>query len=380
MKNVLGTLKKHRNGYTYLSLLPFPPDVKDILPVGLTQKADQAQFYLGKLSGITHLLPAVDFFISSYITKDATSSSQIEGTKATMVDAFEYSASPIPNTQSDADDIIHYITALNYGLKRLRQDDFPFVLRFIRELHKELMQNARATHFSDPGEFRKSQNWIGGTTPNTATFVPPPPEELARALGDLEKFIHTQHFHPIIQAGLLHAQFETIHPFLDGNGRTGRLLITFYLIHQKLLEKPILFLSSYFKKHQKVYYQKLAGYHDGDIESWLDFFLDGIIETAQQAIDVSISVTALREKNLKTIATFGKSVAAVSTGILQHLYQNPIVPTNIIEQWTGYSRPGVIKIIDKLVQAKILELYRKGEGTKSSVYIHREYTDLFTEK
>ncbi len=378
-KNILGNLKKHKSGYQYLSLSAFPPELKEVLSGALLEKADYAQFCLGKLSGITHLLPDVDFFISSYITKDATSSSQIEGTKATMADAFEYAANP-NDDNSDADDISHYISALHYGLKRLGGDNFPFALRFIKELHKELMKNARSTHFSDPGEFRTSQNWIGGTTPTNASFVPPAPEELTRPLKDLESFIHVRHFHPVLQAGLLHAQFETIHPFLDGNGRTGRLLITFYLIQQRLLERPVLFLSSYFKKHQKLYYQRLSGYHHGEIGPWLDFFLDGIIETAEQAISVSIAVTALRDKDLKTVATLGKSVSEVSSNILQRLYQNPIVSTALIEQWTGYTRPGVIKIIDKLMKVGILELYRKGEGTKPSVYIHREYVNLFAEK
>lgn len=380
IKNILGVHKKHLNGYKYLSLSPFPPNIEGIFSKNLLQKADHAQFSLGKLTGIIQLLPAVEFFISSYITKDATSSSQIEGTQASMADALEYAVSPSTIGNTDADDIAHYIEALNYGLKRLHTDDFPLSLRFIRELHKKLMQSARSTHFSDPGEFRKSQNWIGGTSPNNARFVPPPPEEIQNALKDLENFIHTQHFHPLIQAALLHAQFETIHPFLDGNGRTGRLLITFYLINQRLLEKPVLFLSSYFKKYQKIYYEKLADYHDGNIVSWIDFFLDGIIETAEQAIDVSLKVTLLREKNLSTISTFGKSVASVSVAILNHLYKNPIVPISAIEQWSGYSRRGVQKVVDTLVKVGILELYRKGEGTRPSVYIHREYVYLFEEK
>lgn len=380
MKNIHGTTKKHRNGYSYLSLLPFPPTLEEILSDAVVEKANHAQFCLGKLSGITYLLPDVDFFISSYVTKDATSSSQIEGTKASMVDAFEYAVSPETGDQSDADEIAHYITALNSGLARLREDDFPISLRFIRELHKVLMEKARSTHFSDPGEFRKNQNWIGGTTPNNASFVPPAPEELAEALRYFEKFIHAKHTHPVIHAGLLHAQFETIHPFLDGNGRTGRLLITFFLIHKRLLEKPVLFLSSYFKKNQKVYYQRLSEYHNGNIAPWLDFFLDGVIEIAEQAIEVSVKVTALREKNLKTISGFGKSSAAKATEILDYLYRDPVVPTSLIEKWTRYTRPGAIKLIDKLVQAGILKLYRKGEGTRPSVYIHQEYVNIFAEK
>jgi len=242
--NIIGQSKKHINGYSFLSLYLFPSaNLKLVVSDELLQKANYTQFLLGKLSGITVLLPDVDYFISSYVMKDATASSQIEGTKATVVDAFEYTADSVINKNTDADDITHYVKALNYGLIRLKEENFPFSLRFIRELHKELMKNARSTHFSDPGEFRKSQNWIGGTRPDNASFVPPAPDELNKPLDDIEKFIHNTFIHPIIDAGLLHAQFETIHPFLDGNGRTGRLLIIFYLIHHKYLELPVLFLS-----------------------------------------------------------------------------------------------------------------------------------------
>ncbi len=210
MKNQIGTIKKHKNGYEYLSLLPFPfLGIKEAVSDALKQKANHAQFLLGKLSGITILLPDVDYFISSYVMKDATSSSQIEGTKATIIDAFEYVADPANTKDTDADDISHYVKALNYGLSRLSRDDFPFTLRFIRELHAELMCDARTTHFADPGEFRKTQNWIGGTRPDNASFVPPPPEEIDTPLHDLEKFIHNPFIHPIIDAGLLHAQFDT---------------------------------------------------------------------------------------------------------------------------------------------------------------------------
>jgi Fic family protein len=382
MKIQLGITKRHTNGYEYLSLLPFPAKIRSLIDkdAKILQKANEAQFLLGKLSGITLLLPDVDYFISSYITKDATSSSQIEGTKATMVEAFEYAADPVNPGDTDADDISHYIAALHYGLKRLKEDNFPFSLRFIRELHKELMKGARATHFSDPGEFRKSQNYIGGTAPSNASFVPPAFEELPEALNDVEKFIHSPYIHPIIDAGLLHAQFETVHPFLDGNGRTGRLLITFYLIHYKFLELPTLFLSSYFKKYQKVYYQRLAGYHAGDILPWVDFFLDAVIDTAQQAIEVSKKITKLRDKDLERISRIATNPTDTAVRVLQNLYKSPVVSTAHIEGWTGYTRQGTIKLIDKLIEVGVLKLLRKGEGVKPSLYIHREYVSLFEDK
>ncbi|MCX6739562.1 MAG: Fic family protein [Candidatus Parcubacteria bacterium] len=381
MKNIIGTTKRHKNGYDYLSLFPFPSsEIKEVISDSLIQKSNRAQFLLGKLSGITLLLPDVDYFISSYVMKDAVSSSQIEGTKATMTDVLEYVADPSAGNDTDADDISHYVKALNYGLKRLNQEEFPFALRFIRELHSELLKCARVTHFADPGEFRKTQNWIGGTRPDNASFVPPPPEEIDDSLKEVENFIHTPFAHPIIDAGLLHAQFETIHPFLDGNGRTGRLLVTFYLIHNKYLELPALFLSSYFKKHQKVYYQRLNGYHNGDILPWLDFFTDAVIDTAEEAIEISKKITKLRDNDLAIISRFSKSTSEIALHVIQKLYKDPIVSSSTIQEWIGQTKPGTMKFIDKLVDSNILALHRKGEGSRPSLYVHTDYLKIFTEK
>ena len=244
----------------YKAFIPnkFPPEEGFSFDSSILKKNEQATRLLGKLDGITKLLPDIDFFLWMYIRKDAASSSQIEGTKATMVDAIEAEAKINVNVPQDVDDILHYIKALNFGMKRVKDDNFPISLRFIRELHLKLMDKARATQFSDPGEFRKTQNWIGGTRPDNARFVPPPVEEMKIALADLEKFLYSnEEILTLIKAGIIHAQFETIHPFLDGNGRTGRMLITFYLWKEKFLDKPVLFLSSYFKRHQELYYEKL---------------------------------------------------------------------------------------------------------------------------
>ncbi len=378
MDNIIGKKKKHIHGYEYLSISEFPSKaIKEAIPDAIIQKSNYAQFLLGKLSGITVLLPDVNYFISSYVMKDATSSSQIEGTKATMIDAFEYAADPTNKENTDADDISHYVSALQYGLHRLEEDDFPFSLRFIRELHKELMQEARSTHFADPGEFRKTQNWIGGTSPKNASFVPPAPEDLHASLHDLEKFIHAPYIHPIIDAGLLHAQFETIHPFLDGNGRTGRLLITFYLIHHKYLELPALFLSSYFKKHQKMYYQRLNDYHAGNINPWLEFFVDAVVETAQEAIEISKQITKLRDNDLAAISTLSKKTSDIAISVVQKLYKDPIVSSTTLQEWIGQTKQGAFKFIDRLVEAGILVLHRKSKGTRPSLYAHKAYLKIF---
>ncbi len=252
-KNIveIGKYVSQPTGYKAFIPNPFPPKNGFDFSNDLILKANESTLKLGKLDGITQLLPDVDFFIFMYIRKDAASSSQIEGTKATLIDAIEAEGNIGENLPSDVDDILHYIKALNYGLNRLK--DFPLSLRLIKEIHKELMTGARTTHFSDPGNFRKTQNWIGGTSLKNATFVPPPPYEMNASLDDFEKFLHSKdNILPIIKCGIIHAQFETIHPFLDGNGRTGRMLITIYLHKEKLLEKPVLFLSDYFKRYRSV--------------------------------------------------------------------------------------------------------------------------------
>ncbi|KKP33303.1 MAG: hypothetical protein A2312_04820 [Candidatus Staskawiczbacteria bacterium RIFOXYB2_FULL_32_9] len=356
----------------------FPPKGGFDFSPNIIKKNDEATRLLGKLDGITKLLPDADFFLLMYLRKDAASSSQIEGTMATMIDAIEAEAKIAEDVPEDVDDILHYIKALNYGIKRMRGDDFSLASRFIKELHRELLSKARATHFSDPGEFRKSQNWIGGTRPDNAHFVPPPIEDMARAISDLEKFINKEDAVPVaIKAGLIHAQFETIHPFLDGNGRTGRMLITFYLWKEGFLEKPVLFLSSYFKKHQKIYYEKLFGYHNGKVEDWIDFFLDGVIKIANEAIDTVSKITELRQKDLEKIHTLGKRASESAMMVLPKLYAQPIVNNVIIQKWTGFTRAGAERVIDRFIKIGILTPKDKNV-TYGQSYIYKKYLDIFT--
>jgi Fic family protein len=360
-------------GYTAFIADNFPvEDVMDFTP-DILLKAAQAERLIGKLDGITHTLPDADFFLSMYVVKDATSSAQIEGTRATMLDALEMSAG-INVKDTDADDILYYIKALHYGIDRLKS--FPFSLRFVRELHKELMTNARSTHFADPGEFRKSQNWIGGATLQSASFVPPPVYEMNRALGDLEAFIHNENVMPVLQAGLLHAQFETIHPFLDGNGRTGRLLITLFLYQRAILEKPVLFLSSYFKTHQQLYYDKLNAYHDNKPKEWLHFFLDGVIDTANKSIDTSKKITLLREEDMRKIQALGKREAGSGVIFLQTLYKNPITSASIVVAEMKFSRAGAAKLIDRFVDLGILKPL--DESSKyGKTFLYDKYMRIF---
>jgi Fic family protein len=358
----------------------FPPQEGFDFTPAILKKNNEATRLLGKLDGITKLLPDADFFLLMYLRKDAASSSQIEGTMATMVDAIEAEVKVSANIPADVDDILHYIKALNYGMKRVTEDDFPMSLRLMKELHKKLMQQARVTHYSNPGEFRNSQNWIGGNRPDTASFVPPPVDDMYRALGELEVFMHTADAIPVvIKTGLIHAQFETIHPFLDGNGRTGRMLITFYLWKEGYLEKPVLFLSSYFKRHQQLYYEKLEDYHNGKASKWLDFFLDGVIEIANEAIDMVGKITVLREKDMIKIQALGKRASESAVKVLPKLYGQPIVNMATVQKWTGFTRAGAQTVINRFIEQGILSPKDKDKKYGQS-YVYQEYLDIFVGK
>lgn len=378
--NLIGRNVSQAEGFKAFIPSSFPPIHGFDFSPKIIKKADEATRLLGKLDGITKLLPDSDFFLLMYLRKDAASSSQIEGTRATMIDAIEAEANINTNVPADVDDILHYIKALNYGFLRVTTENFPISLRFVRELHQRLMNQARATQFSNPGEFRKTQNWIGGTRPDNAKFVPPPVSEMKEALNDLEKYLYSSDSTlTLIKAGLLHAQFETIHPFLDGNGRTGRMLITFYLWKEGYLEKPVLFLSSFFKKHQQLYYDKLFGYQNGFIAEWIDFFLDGVIEIANEAIETVGKITTLRQNNIELIQKLGKRAAESATIVLPKLYGQPIVNVSTVMRWTGFTRAGAQRVIDRFIEMKIL--VPKNQDVKyGQSYIYKKYLDIFHKK
>ncbi|MBU0460944.1 Fic family protein [Patescibacteria group bacterium] len=379
MRNIeIGKYRIQSGGFKAFVPSPFPPKDGFDFSSGILKKNNEATRLLGKLDGATKLLPDADFFLLMYLRKDAASSSQIEGTRATMIDAITAEGKIDAKVPEDVDDILHYIKALNYGIRRIQKENFPMSLRFVRELHQQLMQKARVTHFSDPGEFRKTQNWIGGTRPDNAGFVPPPVEAMHHALNDLERFIHVEDEVPtVIKAGLIHAQFETIHPFLDGNGRTGRMLITFYLWKEAYLDKPVLFLSSFFKKHQKLYYEKLLGYHNGYVSDWIDFFLDGVIKIADEAISTVGKIAILREKDILRIQTLGKRASESATLILPKLYVQPIVNVNMIQKWTGFTRAGAQTVINRFIEMGILTKKDKSKKYGQS-YMYKNYIDIYS--
>lgn len=380
MWQTLGNLVNQPGGFKAFVPKKFPPEQKLILTPNLEIKLGEAMRLIGKLDGISRLLPDKDFFLLMFVRKEAASSSQIEGTQATFINAIEAEVSDMIMTTSDVEDIIHYIRALNYGLDRLKT--LPLSVRLMKELHHELMRDGRCSQHPYPGEFRTTQNWIGGTMPSNALFAPPPPgEDLNRSLSELELFIHDHNSQipPLLKAALIHTQFETIHPFIDGNGRTGRLLVTLYLWKENLLELPLLYLSDYFKKHQKQYYKSLQNYRSNppDIYGWLSFFLDGIIETAQSAIHVIDSINHLREQDFAKLHQLGKVAAPTAVEVLRNLYRQPIIDYNTILKWTPIStRAGAQKVIDRLIHLSILT-QRDPKKTYGRSYEYRNYLKLF---
>ena len=375
MQVKIGSFKTQKEGFKAFVPDPFPPKGILDVPVEIQLKADKAARLIGKLDGITHDLPDVNFFLYMFMIKDAEASAQIEGTRATIVDAIKKNVG-VGAEETDADDIIFYIKAMNFGLKRTEK--FPLSLRLMREIHEQLMVGARCTQSSYPGEFRRSQNWIGGKTPSDAEYVPPTVDEMNKALGNLEKFLHNENTLPLVQAGLAHAQFETIHPFNDGNGRTGRMLVTLLLNHREILEHPVLFLSSYFRKYKKVYYEMLNRYHSGEVEKWLNFFLDGIVETANESIEICKKITLLRHKDMEKIQGLGKRESESGVIVLQNLFKQPIVGTAVIMKWTGFTRAGAQRVIDRFVSLGILKL-RDEEKTYDRSYVYLKYLSIFVE-
>lgn len=336
-----------------------------------------ATLAMGKLDGIAQLIPDIDFFIYMYVRKEATLSSNIEGTMATMHDSLKADINITEGVPRDVENILHYVQAVNYGLGRLKE--MPLILRVIRELHEQLMDGTAEGEGKTPGEFRKTQNWIGGTRPDNADFVPPPVHELGKALSDFENFLNKPQLYPaLVNAALMHAQFETIHPFLDGNGRTGRLLITLYLCQQKVLEFPILYLSEYFKRHRDTYFARLSGYHNkGEVEQWVRFFLEGVAQVAQEATVVSKQIIAIREKDMTTVHGLGGKQAPSAVKLLRGMYSQPIIDVATAEKITGLTRPAANQLIKKFIDLGLLKQTDESV-TYGRQFVYQEYLALFT--
>jgi Fic family protein len=373
---IIGNTVNQPGGFRAFIPHAFPPNEEIVLDAQGAELLERANLQLGRLDGITELLPDLDFFILMYVRKESALSSQLEGTQATLADAIRAEGAMRVGVPHDVDDIERYVAAMNHGLERL--SDLPLSLRLIREVHGILLgTGARATSHAYPGEFRTSQNWIGGASPSTARYVPPPPTELLRTLGDLENFLHDPApMAKLVKAGLAHAQFETIHPFVDGNGRSGRLMTTFFLCEQRMLSKPVLYLSEFFKKNRDTYFDLLHAYHEkGDVRSWLNFFLEGIAQVSEEAIITSREITAVRERDVARVSSLGRGSATGHT-LLRHLFGSPIVSVRNVETITGLARPNANKLVNRFVELGIL-VQSNTSPEYGRTFVYEDYLDLF---
>ena len=359
--------------YIPKSLPPMPPIKYNGELRNLLSEADRA---LAKLDGIATVLPNTELFIAMYVKKEALLSSQIEGTQASLEGVLRFEANLEPSEDiNEIKEVVNYIKAMNYGISRLQ--DLPMSNRLIKEIHEILIKGTRGTH-KTPGEFRKTQNWLGAPGANLleATFIPPPPDALMDLLFNLEKFIHQKdEIPPLIKISLIHAQFETIHPFLDGNGRVGRLLITFYLYWEKILSRPLLYLSFYLKKNRIEYYDSLMKIRlDGNWEGWIKFFLKGIKEVSEEAANSAKEIIILKDTLLKTL--FDHKISSIyAVGFLNLLFIKPIITSDekLIKE-LKVSKETANQLIKKFEKLKIL---REISGKKRyKKYIFSEYINI----
>ncbi len=375
----LGEFVQQPEGFKAFVPGKFPPADSFEFSKLTEQLHARAALLVGKLDGVTQLLPDVDLFIFMYARKEAALSSEIEGTKATMSDAIRAEVEMTSDLPKDVDRILHYIKAMSQGLRRL--ESFPLSTPLIREVHKTLLEDTGDAPGKTPGEFRTTQNWIGGASPTTARFVPPPAHEMKRTLSDWENFLHEKdNLTPLIKTALMHAQFETIHPFLDGNGRVGRLLITFYLCHEDILERPVLYISEFFKKHREAYFDLLEGYHNrGEIEPWVNFFLEGVANVSGGAVETAKKINVLREQDMGKIHAIGGLRAKSGMVVLRKLYELPIINVRKVEEWTGLSRPSANGLVKTLIKEGILE--QRNRRTKyGRDFEYKKYLKLFTDE
>lgn len=349
-----GRYIKQPTGYEAFipNVLPPRPAIKfDEALLDVLSKADRA---VGRLDGCTETLPDSDLFVFMYIRKEAVLSSQIEGTQASLMDVLEFEAASREATARDVGEVFNYVQAMDHGLKRLRK--LPLSMRLIREIHAKLLSGPRGMR--EPGEFRRTQNWIGpeGSKLKDATFIPPPVYAMESALGDLERFLHDKAPMPyLVRAGIAHAQFETIHPFVDGNGRVGRLLMTFMLCEHKILRKPLLYLSYFLKKNRIEYYERLQAVRDsGQWEPWLRFFLKGVAEVAEEATHTASKIVRLREQHRKLITdNLGRGVWR-GLKLLEFLYRRPVVSISMIAKTCDLTFQGASDIAKQFVSLGIL--------------------------
>ncbi len=372
----VGKYVKQPSGYRAFIPNPLPPHPSIKYDGELRNLLSQADRALARLDGITTVLPNPELFVGMYVKKEALLSSQIEGTQASLEGVLKFEANLTPSEDiNEIKEVINYIKALDYGMKRL--EELPMSNRLIKEIHKILISGTRGTHKTS-GEFRRSQNWIGppGASLNEATFIPPPPDIVHELMSELEKFIHRKNdIPPLIKIALIHSQFETIHPFLDGNGRVGRLLITFYLYWKGILSRPLLYLSFFLKKHRSEYYDWLMKVRlEGEWEVWLKFFLKGVIEVSREAAETAKEIIELKETLIQRLIK-KRAASNYAIGLIDMIFSMPIITSMDIQaKLTIRSKDTVNKLIKKFLEAGILnEISGKKRYKK---YLFSDYLEI----
>ncbi|MBV6485626.1 MAG: hypothetical protein KFKLKKLM_02196 [Flavobacteriales bacterium] len=366
---------KRINQGTYKSFQPEYINRKwTVENIELLSLLSQADRQLGRLDMYSEYIPNIDLFISMHVLKEATQSSKIEGTKTNIEDALLEWEDVNEEKRDDWEEVQNYIAALNGAIDNLKK--LPLSSRLIKETHKTLLDGVRGKH-KLPGEYRTSQNWIGGASINDAIFIPPIHSSVNDYMGDLEKFAHNEeyYFPELLKIALIHYQFETIHPFLDGNGRVGRLMIILYLVEKKILKKPILYLSDFFERNRTLYYDNLMRVREkNDLEQWFKFFLVGVIETAKNSISTFDSILKLKEDVEIKLKKLGSRSNNAQT-IVNNLFQKPMIDAQKAKELTGLSLPSVYTLIDELEKLQIIEEITGGKRGK--LYLFRDYLKLF---
>ena len=375
-----GRYVRQATGYRAFIPTPLPPSSPplriDAPLLALLSRADRS---LGRLDGSIQTLPDADLFVFMYVRKEAVLSSQIEGTQSSLDDVLAVEAKIFsPDTPRDVDEVLNYVEAMNHGLARL--PELPVSVRLVRELHERLLRDVRGSE-RHPGQIRTSQNWIGtgGASLSDAAFVPPPAHEVPQALGDWERFLHADLAIPtLVRIGLAHAQFETIHPFLDGNGRVGRLLITLLLYEGEVLGRPVLYLSHYFKRHRARYYETLQAVRDeGAWEAWIHFFLTAVDEVADEATRTARRIVELRERHRALVARETGRAAAGALVVLESLYSRPIVTVGEVARLTGTTSAAARQLVGRFEGAGVL---REITGyARNRRFRYDEYIRIFSD-
>lgn len=365
------------SGEPYKAYIPPPLPPKP--PIDLAPfypYLEKATLALAELNNMAKSIPNTSLFIYMYVRKEALLSSQIEGTQSSFSDLmlFEHDQKP-EVSREDVEEVSNYVKALAYGLERLK-GDFPLSLRLIRDIHGILLSGGRGSG-KLPGEFRRSQNWIGGTRPGNALFVPPPVEHLDQCLSDFEAFLHDPTLPVLVKAGLAHVQFETIHPFLDGNGRLGRLLIILLLRHSGMLDEPVLYLSLYLKQNRHIYYNLLQEVRvEGRWEAWLEFFLEGVFTSARQALQMATDINKVFDQDFQKIASLGRARFSCEQ-VLEYLKKLPQVSVPLLAKELGMTAPTARSALNHLLELEILT-ERSGKK-RDKVYVYRNYLDILEE-